>query len=102
AAAGKGEDVAKLGAKEKARLRQQAHDWLHDVLKLYTGQLEDLDARNNTALQKMLQRWQQDADLASVREPKELAKRPEPELTAWQQLWADVETLRKKASKSSP
>ena len=43
-----------------------------------------------------LAHWQQDADLAPLRDAKELAALPEKERAAWQQLWADVAALLKK------
>jgi hypothetical protein len=49
-------------------------------------------------LQKALQHWQQDANLASVRDADALTKLPEAERAAWQQLWAEVETLCQKAA----
>jgi tetratricopeptide (TPR) repeat protein len=97
AAAGKGEDAAQLDAKEKPRLRQQALTWLRDNLKLYNKQLEDAEAKGRAALQQLLLHWQQDTDLVAVREAEALAKLPEAERALWQQLWADVEALRKKA-----
>jgi tetratricopeptide (TPR) repeat protein len=96
AAAGKGEDAAKLKDKERARLRQQALAWLRDNLKRYSMQLEDADAQQRAALQKTLRHWQQDADFVSVREADALDKLPEAERAPWQQLWTDVETLLKK------
>jgi tetratricopeptide (TPR) repeat protein len=98
AAAGKGEDAAKLADKAKSRLRQQALDWLRDNLKEHAKQLEGADAKTRQGVQQTLQHWQQDADLASVRDKEALAKLPEAERAAWQQLWADVEKLLKKAA----
>ena len=49
-----------------------------------------------------LKHWQQDADLAGVREGEALAKLPEEEQKAWQDLWSDVETLLKKAEGARP
>ena len=98
AAAGKGEDASKLEGKEQRRLRQQALAWLQENRKEYTGQLDDLNAKQRADLQKTLQHWQQDADLASVRDADALTKLPEAERAAWQQFWAEVETLRQKAA----
>jgi tetratricopeptide (TPR) repeat protein/tRNA A-37 threonylcarbamoyl transferase component Bud32 len=100
--AGQGEDANKLEGKEKSRLRQQALAWLQDNLKLYTGKLDDLDAKQRADLQKTLQHWQQDADLASVRDAKALAPLPQAERAAWQQLWAEVDQLRQKAAEPMP
>jgi hypothetical protein len=49
-------------------------------------------------VQQTLQHWQKDSDLNSVRGQDALAKLPEAERAAWQQLWADVEKLLKKGS----
>jgi hypothetical protein len=38
-----------------------------------------------------LEHWQQDADLASVRDPQALAQLLEDERQPWQQLWQKVE-----------
>jgi tetratricopeptide (TPR) repeat protein len=97
AAGGQGQDPNKLEGKEKSRLRQQARAWLRDNLEQYTGQLKDLDAKQRAALQKTLQHWQQDTDLASVRDKDRLAKLPEAERESWRQLWADVAALLKQA-----
>jgi tetratricopeptide (TPR) repeat protein/tRNA A-37 threonylcarbamoyl transferase component Bud32 len=97
AAAGKGEDAAQLQAKQKSRLRQQALAWLRDNLQQYRKQWEDADAKQRAALQKLLRHWQQDTDLSTVRDAEALAKLPETERRPWQQLWTDVEALRKKA-----
>jgi hypothetical protein len=98
AAAGRGEDASNLEGKEQRRLRQQALAWLQENRKEYTGQLDDLNAKQRADLQKTLQHWQQDADLASVRDADALTKLLEAERAAWQQLWAEVETLRQKAA----
>jgi serine/threonine-protein kinase len=98
AAAGQGVAAAKLDAKEKSRLRQQALAWLRDNLQQHAKQLADADAKTRQGVQQTLQHWQQDPDLASVRNMEALAKLPEAERAAWQQFWADVEKLLKKAA----
>ena len=40
-----------------------------------------------------LQHWKADADLAGIRDEKELAKLPEEERTAFKSLWNDVDQL---------
>jgi tetratricopeptide (TPR) repeat protein len=99
ASAGQGEDASKLDSKEKTRLRQQALAWLRDSLKHYGQQLEDPDAKARTAVQQTLQHWQKDEDLSSVRDPKALAQLPQAERAAWQEFWAEVQTLLQKATK---
>jgi hypothetical protein len=98
AAAGMGTDAAALAAKEKTRLRQQALGWLRDNLKEYAQQLADADGKTRQAVQQTLQHWQKDPDFASVRGEDALAQLPEAERAPWQQLWADVEKLLRKAA----
>jgi serine/threonine-protein kinase len=74
--------------KERARFRKQALDWLRADLAIWARE------RNRTGLGKVMTLWQQDADLAAVRDPQALAKLPQPEREQWQRLWADVELLR--------
>jgi serine/threonine-protein kinase len=99
AAAGKGEDAAKLDAQEKTRLREQALAWLTSALTILDKLVEDPERRKE--VRQKLHHWQQDADLASVRGQEALAQLPEAERTAWQQLWAEVETLRQKTSEGT-
>jgi hypothetical protein len=98
AAAGQGADSDNLDAKEKSRLRKQALGWLRDNFKQYSQQLQGADAWTRQAVQQTLQHWQKDTDLASVRDKEALAKVPEAERAAWQQLWADVEKLLRKGA----
>ena len=97
AAAGQGEDAAKLDDKERTRLRQQALDWLRADLALRTKQLETGKPANRAEVQKTLRHWQQDTDLAGIRDAAALAKLPADEQKACTQLWADVAALLKKA-----
>jgi tetratricopeptide (TPR) repeat protein/serine/threonine protein kinase len=101
AAAGQGEDAGKLDAEEKTRLRQEALGWLRDSLKHYVKQLADADAKTRQAVRQTLQHWQEDRDFDIVRGKKALAQLPEGERQAWQQLWAEVEALHKKAQKGA-
>jgi hypothetical protein len=49
-------------------------------------------------VQRLLRHWQRGADFAGVRGAA-LARLPEAERQAWQQLWADVEQTLKKAAR---
>jgi hypothetical protein len=42
-----------------------------------------------------MRHWQQDADLASVRDPQALDRLPNDERHQWRQLWQDVAALLK-------
>jgi hypothetical protein len=103
AAAGQGEDAAKLDEKERTRLRKQALDWLRaDVIQrgklCESGTPDDRSA----VLWGLRQYWQHDANLASIRDSAALAKLPEDEQKAFNQLWADVAVLLKKAEGKPP
>jgi tetratricopeptide (TPR) repeat protein len=98
AAAGEGENDAKLDDQERAPLRRQALGWLRDDLALWGKLVEDGTPQTRAAAQKALRHWQEDADLAGVRDLAALAKVPEAERAEWHKLWADVEALRKKAA----
>ncbi len=98
AAADQGNDAAKLDDKERARLRQQARDWLRADLALWTRQLETGKPADRAAVQQMLSHWQNDPDLAGIRDPAALAKLPGEEQKACTQLWADVAAVLKTAN----
>jgi tetratricopeptide (TPR) repeat protein len=96
AAAGKGADAPKLADADKAKLRAQALDWLRADLSLWTKQVQSGQAADRAAAQQALRRWQQDGDLASLRDATALAKLPSNEHQAFARLWADVEALLQK------
>jgi Flp pilus assembly protein TadD len=98
AAAGQGEDAGKLTAEERARLRQQALDWLRADLAAWTRMLGPPRSQARAAVRQTLQHWQKDADLASVRDRAALDKLAEAERDAWQRLWADVGSLLQRAN----
>jgi Flp pilus assembly protein TadD len=97
AAAGQGEDAAKVPDKLQARLRQQALGWLQEHLAAWKKVGEKGTAQARALVEKTLQHWQQDPDLASLRDKAALAKLPEAERQAWQKLWAEVEAVVKRA-----
>jgi serine/threonine-protein kinase len=95
AGCGQGQDAGKLDDKERARLRKQALAWLRADLEAWRHLLEKGPDQTRAHVQQTLRHWQQDANFAGVRGDA-LAKLPEAERQAWQQLWADVEqTLRR-------
>jgi hypothetical protein len=97
AGCGQGEDAAKVDEKERARLRQLAHDWLRADLTVWGRLLEKEPDQARAGVQQTLRHWQQDVDFAGVRGDA-LSKLPEAEREPWQQLWADVEKTLQKAS----
>jgi eukaryotic-like serine/threonine-protein kinase len=96
AAAGQGEDAAKLDDKEPARLRKQALDWLRADLALHTKQLQSGKPADRAQVRQQMMHWQQDSDLAAIRDKAALAKLPADERQACEKLWADVAALLKK------
>jgi hypothetical protein len=93
AGSGKGHDAGKLNDDERARLRRQALDWLRADLAIYAKQLPAANALSRTMLQKQMEHWLRDDDLIALRDAAALARLAADEREAWQQLWAEVETL---------
>jgi tetratricopeptide (TPR) repeat protein len=99
AGCGQGQDADQLDAKERARLRQQALDWLRADLKEYQQAMAKAADRVSGVVAQRLQHWLQDRDFAGVRGAEALAKLPEVERQQWQKLWEEVEALRQRAAK---
>jgi hypothetical protein len=97
AGCGQGEDAPGAGEKERARLRKEALGWLGADLVSWRGRLAGGQPAVRAEAQKLLQHWQQDPDLAGVRDKAALARLPAEERQAWQRLWADVGALLGKA-----
>src|SRR5258707_527727 len=94
AASGKGAEAVRLEAKEQTRLRNEGCDWLQADLAAHTRLLE----KNPDAAVKIIddmQHWLRDADLASLRDEKELAKLPADERAALTKFWGEVKRLAK-------
>jgi serine/threonine-protein kinase len=97
AGCGQGKDADSLNEQERARLRQQAVAWLRADLAYWSKQAASAEPAGRAPLQQTLEHWQQDADLAGLRDPDAVAKLPAGEREACRQLWADVAALLKKA-----
>jgi tetratricopeptide (TPR) repeat protein len=89
AGCGQGEDAARLSDTEKARLRQQAREWLGADLSLRAKHL----THDRRAAEEALRQWLKDPDLAGVRDPAALAQFPEEERREWRSLWQQIERL---------
>ncbi len=92
AAAGKGEDAAKLPDRRRADLRQRTLDWLQKDLTSWTKAAAIPDTHSR--IREVLQSWQKDPDLASVRDE----QLSEPEREAWKKLWAQVDQVLSRVS----
>jgi hypothetical protein len=95
AASGQGKDADTLAAQERIRLRQQAIAWLRSDLAYWTKQAQSANPPDRAQARQTLLHWQQDADLAGLRDPEALKKLPAEERAACQKLWADVADLLK-------
>jgi tetratricopeptide (TPR) repeat protein len=100
AGCGQGGDAAALDGKERARLRQQALDWLRADLEGWNRVLNK-EPIKAALVAGTLQHWQEDTDFAGVRSPQALAKQPEAERQAWQKLWDDVAALLARAQEKA-
>jgi superkiller protein 3 len=98
AAAGQGEDARLLPDKVIFMFRRWALTWLRDDLKAYEGLAVQTNPAVRQAVRQRLLHWQEDSDLAGLREPATLAKLPDTERSECQKLWADVAALLKKCS----
>ena len=93
AASGAGKNDPPLDDVAKATHRKQALDWLRAELIVWTGLIESGPPETRVITAQTLEHWQQDSDLASLRDGTELAKLPADEQTAFKQLWAKVAEL---------
>ncbi len=82
---------------ERARLRNQARVWLESELATWTKLLESANGPQRQAIEQTLRHWQQDTDLATVRDDSALGKIPIAEREAWKELWGKVDGLLAKA-----
>jgi tetratricopeptide (TPR) repeat protein len=105
AGCGQGKDADHLNAQECARLRKQALGWLRADLNAWAKILKENSLAylpQRPAALKMLRHWQDDTDLAGVRDSSALAKLPEAERSSWQKLWAEVDELLTKSQGKVP
>ena len=81
----------------KVKLRHQALDWLKAELTAWGKLLETGPPQARPTIVQTLDHWKQDTDLAGIRDADGLAKLPVDEQKAWRALWADVDSLVKRA-----
>jgi serine/threonine-protein kinase len=101
-AAGAGADAVPLGDEDRARMRRQALGWLRADLVLWGKEADTGTPQARAAAAKTLGHWEEDPDLAGVRDPAALAKLPKEERAGWKKLWADVGEMRRKAGMKQP
>jgi serine/threonine-protein kinase len=100
AAAGQGEDAKRLPDKLRPMLRRQALAWLRDDLTAYAKLAERAEPAARQPVREKMRHWQQDADLAPVRDQEALDRLPDDERQSWRQLWDDVGALLKKVEET--
>jgi serine/threonine-protein kinase len=81
---------AHLDENERARLRQQALEWLRVDVMAGAMLLANAKPEDRARFRQGLQLYQTVPDLACVRDAAELAKLPAAEREAWQKFWADL------------
>jgi tetratricopeptide (TPR) repeat protein len=102
AGSGQGQDKPPLDEPAKARWRKQALDWLKADLAAWSTALQSGPPQARESIAKTLQHWKADPDLAGLREPTALAKRPPDEQQTCRALWANVDALVTKAAGARP
>jgi serine/threonine-protein kinase len=90
AGCGRGADAAGLGKEDRARLREQAREWLRADLAARARALDAGSKATRAADRRALARWRYEPDLACVREPGELNKLAADERKEYLALWAEV------------
>jgi tetratricopeptide (TPR) repeat protein/serine/threonine protein kinase len=93
AGCGKSRDDPAPDEPARAALRRLALDWLNAERGAAAARLDSGTQEGRANVVKTLRRWQQDADLAGVRDEAEVVRLPEEEQKAWRGLWAEVQTL---------
>jgi serine/threonine-protein kinase len=90
AGCGVGEDGAKLSEAERTRWRKQARQWLRADLVAWTKMLDSDSPVARNLAKEMLTLWQNEPDLAGLREPAGLKRLAADERTGCLALWAEV------------
>jgi serine/threonine-protein kinase len=85
---------------DRTKLRKQALAWLEVDLTAWSNFLGSANPGQRQLIAETLKHWQQDTDLANVRDEAALTKLPDDERKAWKSLWANVEALLIEARKS--
>jgi serine/threonine-protein kinase len=93
ALAGCGENATHLMDSERARWRTQALQWLRADLTVWTQTFDRAPAKAREQIREVVTHWQDDPDLAGIRDQEGLARLPDEERKQWESLWFDVDAL---------
>jgi serine/threonine-protein kinase len=90
AGCGVGDDSAKLSAAEQTHWRGKALEWLRTDLVMLSKTLDGGRPADRDLAKEMLTLWQDEPDLAGLREPARLERLAEDERNGCLALWAEV------------
>ena len=90
AGCGLGKDSAKLSAAEQTHWRRKALEWLRTDLVVLSKTLDGGRRADRDLVKEMLTLWQDEPDLAGLREPARLKMLAEDERKDCLALWAEV------------
>jgi serine/threonine-protein kinase len=93
AGSGQGEDAQYFDQRERARWRKQALDWLLADLNITRGILQHKVPQVRLRGQKRLHGWQNEKDLAGIRDQPALDRLPVEEQWTYREFWAEVAEL---------
>jgi hypothetical protein len=102
AGCGQGRDAAGLDEQTRVGFRRQALGWLRAELEARRRLLEQEAENAGGPVADDLQQWLGNFHFAGVRGPEALARLPEDERQAWQQLWADIAATLARAQGEAP
>jgi serine/threonine-protein kinase len=85
----------------RAKLREQAHNWLEAELAVWSRLLESANVQQRAAIARTLQHWQEDTDLTAIRDPKAIDALPEAEREGWRTHWKNVASTLARAREPS-
>jgi tetratricopeptide (TPR) repeat protein/tRNA A-37 threonylcarbamoyl transferase component Bud32 len=92
-----GKDDPPPDSAARVKLREKALGWLRADVAAWSKVLDGNEPARKRHAAGILALWQKDSDLACIRDEAALAKFSEAERKAFRVLWADVESLRKRA-----
>ena len=97
AGCGRGDDAAGLGEPGRRNWRKQARECLQLDLAAWAKKLDTGTAADRIQARKTLSQWQQDPDLAGLRDAAALDKLPPAECQECRALWNDVDARLERA-----
>ncbi|HEV3003815.1 MAG TPA: tetratricopeptide repeat protein, partial [Pirellulales bacterium] len=100
AGCGLGADAANLSEADRTRWRDQARDWLHADLAMWSKALHSGSRAARALVKATLTNWQSDPDLAGLRDSAALDELTPNERRQCRTLWSEVQALLQRASRT--